>query len=136
MISNSRLKKAAANALAYVRHQPDIREAEVFVASNGSLWARLNYTSHIPSNGVEEPKSLDSFGIGLRVAFNTPEGVKLGFGSEPSDLSLAGVQKALEQARQGAIVDPEFVSYPGRAGFAPLCSATPILKSCASPTRA
>ena len=112
MIPLTKLRKAAEEALSYLRTVPDIREAEVFVAANGSLYARLNYTSHIPSNGLEEPKSLESYGIGLRVAFNAAEGVKLGFGSEPSDLSLEGVQRALEKARQGAVADPDFVSLP------------------------
>ena len=38
--------------------QPAVREAEVFAASNRALLTRLNYTSHIPCNGVEEPKSV------------------------------------------------------------------------------
>ena len=112
MIPSSHLKRTAQDAIAYLRTLPDIREAEVFVASNGNLIARLNYTSHIPCNGVEEPKSTESYGVGLRVAVETREGVKTGFGSEPSDLSLEGVQRALEKARRGAVRDPEFVSLP------------------------
>ncbi|MBI4199908.1 MAG: hypothetical protein HY535_05510 [Chloroflexi bacterium] len=112
MIPLRALAKATREALAYVRAQPGVREAEVFMASNGGLFARLNYTSHIPSNGLEEPKSLDSYGVGIRAAFNTPEGVKAGFGSEPSDISLEGVRRALEKARHGAVRDPEFVSLP------------------------
>ena len=82
------------------------------MASNGSLFARLNYTSRIPSNGLEEPKSLESYGVGIQAAFDTAQGVKLGFGSEPSDLSIEGVKRALEKARRGAMRDPEFVSLP------------------------
>jgi hypothetical protein len=33
------------------------RPSEVFAAANRSLLARLHYTSHIPCNGVEEPKT-------------------------------------------------------------------------------
>ena len=40
--------------------EPDVVEAEVFAAASRSLLARLNYTSHIPCNGVEEPKSTES----------------------------------------------------------------------------
>ena len=119
MIATTHLKRAVQDALAYVRTVPDVREAEVFMASNGNLIARLNYTSHIPCNGVEEPKSVSSYGVGLRVAFETAEGVKAGFGSEPSDLSLAGVQRALEKARRGAVLDPEFVSLPRPASVHP-----------------
>ncbi len=112
MISQRTLKEAVAAALRYLRGIPDIAEAEVFAASNGALLTRLNYTSHIPSNGVEEPKSTSSYGLGLQVVFSTGEGKKIGFGSEPSDLTLEGVRRALEKARQGAVLDPEFSSLP------------------------
>ncbi len=112
MLPMTRLKQAAQEALDYLKTMPDLREAEVFVASNGSLLARLNYTSNILSNGVEEPKSLESYGVGLRIALQTPEGIKTGFGSEPSDISLEGVRRALQKARTSAVLDPEFVSLP------------------------
>jgi hypothetical protein len=110
------LRRAAAEALAFVRAQPDVREAEVFVSSNSNLLTRLNYTSHIPSNGLEEPKSTESYGIGVQVALTTPDGVKVGFGSEPSDLTLEGARSALEKARRGAVLYPEFVSLPMPTG--------------------
>jgi PmbA protein len=106
------LARAVREALAFVRTQPGVREAEVFAADNRTLLARLNYTSHIPCNGVEEPKSAETHGIGIQVAFDSPDGVLLGFGSEPSDLSTAGVARALGKARQGAVRDPEFRSLP------------------------
>ena len=112
MIPLRLLSVATKKALAYLQTQPGIQECEVFIASNGSLFARLNYTSRIPSNGLEEPKSLESYGVGIQVAFDTPEGTKLGFGSEPSDISIEGVKRALEKARRAAVRDPEFVSLP------------------------
>ena len=108
----SQLKRTVRDALAYLKTQPDIAEAEVFAAANGNLTVRLNYTSRIPSNAVEEPKSLESYGLSVRVAFNTPEGIKTGFGSEPTDLSIEGVKRALEKARRGAVLDTEYVSLP------------------------
>ena len=112
MIPLSKLRTATREALAYVSAQPDVAEAEAFASANGNLTVRLNYTSHIPSNGVEEVKSVESYGLGLRVAFRSPDGIRAGFGSEPTDLSLQGVQRALEKARQGAVRDPEYVSLP------------------------
>ena len=112
MIPLAKLRRAAKDALAYVAAQPGVAEAEVFASANGNLTVRLNYTSHIPSNGVEEPKSVESHGLGLRVAFRSPQGLKIGFASEPTDLSLEGVQRALTKARTGAVHDPEFVSLP------------------------
>ncbi len=116
MITTSELDKAAARAFEYLRGQAEIQECEVFVAANGQLLTRLNYTSHIPCNGVEEPKSTESYGIGIQAVFRTAEGPKVGFGSEPSDLTLEGVKRALEKARKGAVHDPEFHSLPKLTG--------------------
>ena len=118
MLSLAQLRLATKDALAYASAQPDVEEVEAFVSANANLTVRLNYTSHIPSNGVEEPKSTESQGIGLRVVLRTPaegSGKRAGFGSEPSDLSLEGVKRALDKARAAAVVDPEFVSLPDPA---------------------
>jgi len=119
MIPLAQLRRSVRDALGYLRGQPDVTEAEVFAADNNNLTVRLNYTSHIPSNGVEEPKSLEAFGLGVRVALATPQGTKSGFGSETADLSLGGVQRALEKARKGAVLDQEFISLPTPALHGP-----------------
>ena len=106
------LARAAEQALELVRSQPGVLEAEVFVARNQALLARLNYTSHIPSNGVEEPKSTAWCGLGIRAAFAGAAGRQVGFGSEPSDLGVAGARRALDRARASAVADPDFVSLP------------------------
>lgn len=116
MIPTSELKRAVKDALAYVQSQPGVQEVEVFAAANEHLLCRLNYTSHLPCNGVEEPKSTEAYGIGLQVVFQDGDGVKVGFGSEPSDLTEDGVIRALEKARRGAVHDPEFVSLPRPTG--------------------
>ena len=115
----SHLRRTVRDGLAYLRTQPDVAEGEVFASANGNLTVRLNYTSRIPSNGVEEPKSLESYGLGIRVAFDTPDGVKTGFGSEPADLSIEGVKRALDKARRGAVRDNEYVSLPKPTGGRP-----------------
>ena len=119
MIPLSALRRCVKDALDYIKTQPDVAEAEVFASANGNLTARLNYTSHIPSNGVEEPKSVELTGLGIRVAFNTPEGLKTGYGSEASDLSVEGARRALDKARLGAVVDKEYVSLPKPRGIQP-----------------
>jgi PmbA protein len=111
-MSTPDLADTAQAALEFVRSQPGVREAEVFVAANACLLTRLCYTSHIPSNGVEEPKSTESRGLGLRVVFDGPEGPRIGFGSEPSDLTPRGAERALVKARAAAVADPEFVALP------------------------
>ncbi len=119
MLPLVRLRAAVREALAYASAQPDVAEAEVFVSANTNLTVRLNYTSHIPCNGVEEPKSVESYGLGIRAAFRTPEGIKTGLGSEPSDLSTEGAARALDKARRGAVLDPEFVGLPAPAELGP-----------------
>lgn len=116
MIPVANLRKSVAEGLAFLRAVGDVEEAEVFAASNGQLLTRLNYTSHIPCNGVEEPKSTESYGIGVQAVFRTAEGRKIGFGSESSDISIEGVKEALAKARKGAVLDPEFVSLPRPGG--------------------
>src|SRR2546422_1251420 len=111
------MAKATEEALALVAAQPDVREVEVFTWANSALLTRLNYTSHIPCNGVEEPKSAESYGIGIQAVFDTPDGRLIGFGSEPSDLTAAGAERALAKARRAAVADPEFVSPPAPRGF-------------------
>jgi PmbA protein len=109
------LAQAAETALALVKSRPDVQEAEVFTSANSALLTRLNYTSHIPCNGVEEPKSTESYGIGIQAVFGSERGRLIGFGSEPSDLTAAGAERALAKARKAAVADPEFVSLPAAA---------------------
>src|SRR6185503_17463880 len=102
---------------------PGVREAEVFAAENGGLSTRLCYASHIPCNGVEEPKSTESRGLGIRAVFESADGPLLGFGSEPSDLGPTGVARALDKARRAAVRDPGFVSLPLAAERRPVLAA-------------
>ena len=106
------LEQSVERAIALLKTQPEIKSAQVFASANNRLWTRLNYTSHIPCNGLEEPKSTDDYGIGIQIVLDSPDGTMVGFGSEERDLSLEGVKLALEKAKQGAIVDPEFQCLP------------------------
>jgi predicted Zn-dependent protease len=106
------LARAAREALAWVATRPDVSEAEVFVSANATLLCRLCYTSHIPSNGVEEPKSSEGHGVGIQVVFRAGDRRLVGFGSEPGDLTPDGIARAFDKARRAAVFDPEFVSLP------------------------
>ena len=112
MLPLADLRRAVKNALAFASSQADVAEVEVFASAGANLTVRLNYTSHIPSNGVEEPKSTEGYGLGIRATFRTTDGIKTGFGSEPTDLSVEGAARALDKARSGAVSDAEFVSLP------------------------
>ena len=112
------LQRAAEQALGWAQAQPGVVEVEAFVSANASLLTRLNYTSHIACNGVEEPKSVESYGVGLQVVFDAPRARRVGFGTEPNDLSAAGIERAFDKARRAAVADPDFVSLP-RASATP-----------------
>lgn len=112
MIPTADLARAAKAAFAWAGAQDGVREVEVFAAANTGLLTRLCYTSHVPSNGLEEPKSWQADGLGVRAVFDAPDGPRIGFGSEPGDLGSTGVERALARARQAAVRDPGFVSLP------------------------
>ncbi|MGH7332098.1 MAG: hypothetical protein ACREKS_04975, partial [Candidatus Rokuibacteriota bacterium] len=112
MITVAELARAAHRAFELARAEPDVREVEVFASANTGLLARLCYTSHIPCNGVEEPKSSSGHGLGLQVVFEHPDGPRVGFGSEAGDLGPDGARRALVKARGAAVVDPAFLSLP------------------------
>jgi PmbA protein len=106
------LAGAARAAFAVAAAEPDVREVEIFAAANTALLARLCYTSHIPCNGVEEPKSLESAGLGIRAVLDGPDGPRVGFGSEPGEPTVEAARRALARARAAAVRDPDFVSLP------------------------
>ena len=95
------LKEFAAQGLAHLRAKADIAEAEIFAAVNSILTCRINYTSHIPCNGLEEPKSVQTRGVGLRIAFKNGSGIMLGFGQETGSLTLEEVECGIPQGPGG-----------------------------------
>lgn len=103
------LSTASAAVLEFLRREKDVADAQVFVSANEHVLSRLNFTSHIPSNGVEEPKAVQNFGMGLTVVFNDGS---VGSGSAESSLSLDGAKEALGKARIARVKDPEFYGLP------------------------
>src|SRR3989337_258739 len=98
MINTNIFKEVAKNGLASTRSLPDVAEAEVFVSSISHLLTRINFTSSIPCNGIEEPKSTLSYGIGVQVVLKDGDRKKIGFGSQTADISLDSVKEAVEKA--------------------------------------
>jgi predicted Zn-dependent protease len=119
MITVENLRKCVRDGISFIKSQEDIKEAEIFASWNDNLTARINYTSDIPCSGVHEPKNIVGYGVGILAVFNTPEGIKIGFGSDTGDLSLEGIKRALEKARQNAVSDPDFKSLPSPSDESP-----------------
>ena len=109
MKSIKELSTACASILEFLRHENDVADAMVFVSANEHVLCRLNYTSHILSNGVDEPKATQNFGTGLTVVFKDGS---TGSGSAESSLTMAGAKEALAKARIAAVKDPEFYGLP------------------------
>ncbi len=109
---DSQIKNILTDGLAYLSRKDGVHEVELFAAVNGILTSRINYTSHLPCNGLEEPKSTQNQGIGLRVAFKEGDTIKVGFGQETGSLSMDAVDAALIKAKQGAVYDPDFNGLP------------------------
>src|SRR3990172_11716026 len=63
-------------------------------------------------DGLQEPKNISGYGVGVLVVFDTSDGIKIGFGSDTGDLTLEGLERALDKARRGAVNDPDFKSLP------------------------
>lgn len=116
MVSAEDLARAAAGALVHARGEPGVLEAEVFAVASRTLLARLHYTSAIPCNGLEEPKSSETCGLGVQLVLASPDAPCVGFGSEPGDLGPAGAARAVAKARRAAVADPEFRSLPRPIG--------------------
>lgn len=111
-MTSEELGRATAEALALVSREPGVVEVEVFASANRALLTRLNYTSHLPCNGLEEPKSMQTQGVGLRIAFKDGSGITVGFGQETGSLNLEAVESAYLKAKEGAVHDPDFQGLP------------------------
>ena len=101
MITINELKKITQDGTRFLEKKQGVKEVEVFASANVLNVLRIAYCSNIPSNGLEEPKSIEDFGLSVRVLFSNG---KTGFGKENSSLSMEAVKKAFEKA-DGAISD-------------------------------
>jgi predicted Zn-dependent protease len=111
MLKASQLKAFTREAAAILAREPDLASFEVYAASSESRIARLNYTSDIPSRGLEEFKSLHADGFQLRIAMRR-DPHEVGTAFEAADLSRDSVRDALRRARSAAVIDPHFPGFP------------------------
>ncbi|MCR4335487.1 MAG: TldD/PmbA family protein [archaeon] len=117
MIDFSEIKTTAKELLDFAEKQEGVKEAEAYVSCNTLNVYRIVYHSEIPSNGLEEPKSEENFGLSLRILFNDG---KFGFGSTDSDLSRNGFNEAFGKAKESKVNDTDFHSLPEPRGKAEL----------------
>ncbi|MBI5356464.1 hypothetical protein HZB78_02525 [Candidatus Collierbacteria bacterium] len=108
MIELSKLKKVTKDGLKYVKSESGIIEALVYASVNHRTVGRIVYTTHLPCNGLEEPKSEEDCGIAVEIWFKKGNKKLVGFGHEPNEISLDGVKRALAKAKRDAVEDPDF----------------------------
>src|SRR5579883_3286945 len=105
MLTLERLKKFVRAAADMLAKDDNLIDAEVYCSSSEQVVVRLNYTSAIPSRGVEEAKSETAQGLVVRIVTRNPP-------NEVGELSLASLTRALERARRAAVVNPDFPGLP------------------------
>jgi len=108
------LKSFTREAARILAREQDLASYEIYCASAEHRIARLNYTSDIPSRGLEEFKSLHADGFQLRIAMRR-DPHEVGAASEAGDFSSESVRDALRRARNAAVVDPHFPGFPSVA---------------------
>jgi PmbA protein len=119
----SDLKNFVREAAKLTARERDLAGFEIYCSSAEHRVARLNYTSDIPSRGVEEFKSLNADGFNLRVVMRR-DPHETGSASTAGDLSLAAVREALARARRAVVLDPHFPGLPSKPRkLAPLTGA-------------
>jgi PmbA protein len=105
------LKRFARDAAELLSRESDFSAYEVYCSTSEHKVVRLNYTTGIPSRGIEEFKSLDADGFALRIV-SRRDPHECGAAAIAGDLSKAAVREAVGRARRALIVDPHFPGFP------------------------
>jgi predicted Zn-dependent protease len=107
----SNLKKFIREAAARLAREKDVAEYEIYCSTAEHRVARLNYTSDIPSRGIEEFKSLNVSGFALRLVMKR-DPHETGFASAAGDLSASALLETIARARSALVIDPHFPGLP------------------------
>ncbi|OGM63989.1 hypothetical protein A2961_02565 [Candidatus Woesebacteria bacterium RIFCSPLOWO2_01_FULL_39_21] len=107
----SDLKRIVKKGLQLIKQERNLIEGVVYASSNHRTVGRICYTTYIPSNGLQEPKSDEDFGVSVEIWFKKGNKKLLGFGQEPNDLSLNAIKRALEKAKRDAVEDSDFTGF-------------------------
>ena len=114
MRSIAELKSFTREAARILARDKDLASYEIYCATAEHRIARLNYTSDIPSRGLEEFKSIHADGFQLRLAMRR-DPHEVGAASEAGDFTVDAVRDAIRRARSSAVVDPHFSGFPSVA---------------------
>jgi len=107
MLPRAELKNFVREARVLIARERDLSAFEIYASASEDRVARINYTSDIPSRGVEEFKSLNAEGFALRIVMKR-DAHETGTAAIAGDLGLEAVRDALKRARNAVVVDPHF----------------------------
>lgn len=111
MKSSRELKDFLREAADVLSRERDLAGFELYASSSEDHVARINYTSDIPSRGVEEFKSLNAEGFALRIVMKH-DAHATGTAAIAGDFSREALREGLKRARGAAIIDPHFSGLP------------------------
>lgn len=111
MTKISKLRQTVKEGLELVKQQPNLIEGLVYASANRRTVGRIVYTTHIPCNGLEEPKSDEDVGVCVEVWMKSGQEKLVGIGHEPNELSLTAVKRALKKAMRDAVHDEDFQGF-------------------------
>jgi hypothetical protein len=111
MLTLERMREFTREAAAVLARERDLADFEVYCSSSEQLVIRLNYTSDIPCQGIEDAKSENANGLAIRIVTRR-DPRECGHAFEAGEFALATVRRALERARASAVVDPHFPGLP------------------------
>ncbi|HJU28448.1 MAG TPA: metallopeptidase TldD-related protein [Candidatus Binataceae bacterium] len=111
MRSIQELRAFTREAAAILAREKDFAAFEVYSSASEHRVARLNYTSDIPSRGIEEFKSLNADGFAIRFAMRD-DAHATGYAAAAGDFSSAAMRDAIARARRSVVVDPNFPGLP------------------------
>lgn len=102
------LPQYAARCLDIAKEHPDVRDAEVFVATRKVYRVPISYSSALPSE-VANPRLNEGAGIGMRFVFKDGRTGSVG---ARSVFTKGAINALVELARKDAVHDPDFKGLP------------------------
>jgi PmbA protein len=94
-----------------LKKEKGLLEGLIYLSNNRVTIGRLVFTTHIPSSGLEEPKTSEEMGVAVEIWFEKNGKKLLGSGYEAGELSLEAIGRALVKAKRDAVEDREFYGF-------------------------
>jgi len=111
MQSLKELTDITKQGLQLLKKEKGLIEGVIYASANERTIGRIVYITHLPSTGLEEPKSDVDFGVSVELWFEKNGKKLVGMGHEPNDLSIDAVKRAIAKAKRDAVEDTDFKGF-------------------------